>query len=720
MNPRLTRQVGALLATAEALQGLSGVLTDTQDLIVHRQFLADLADFLHAQQAAGNLPENPLAYLVALIEHLEQLLTDIETFVRAQLELGQAVLTKERLTLTKAMLDEIATKVEEALSGLVAREHDFAAVFDPLDLVHGESGLEIAPDLAAFCRVKRPNARLLRPTTRNTCQFAHGQGPVHADVVLHLQSVAAASEEMLAEHARHAAVLQQARALAEAGDYARAAKLFAELNPLFRDLPYEGVSEVLDKWSGQLRALQSRFDRLKISVLLEWRAPTGQPWRVAPREQQLVTEIQEFQNVVAEFHHSLDKWPKSDFEKDGRLLVRRLNEELRQLLDVIAVNFARARRVALLQAVGIALGLGLAAVFWQFSWPIVGGMAALWVINNVTRIIQTWRANKTRIEFKLEASGRLIDDPAAAQICLNGVPYQSGAPVQPGVYRLSLHNKSFEPIDQAVTIATGKRNDLGVIKVKMQHQAHTNSLGMPFVPLPGSSALFCTWPTRAQDYQVFSRETLRVWPAPNFPQEPTHPAVNVTWHDAGDFCVWLTAKEHALHLIGARDKYRLPTDAEWSTAVGLGSETGAMPAARDDGNQEKFPWGAQWPPPKHAGNYDPSLQIENFTNTSPVGAFAANDLGLFDLGGNVWEWCQDLPSAKSKDRTLRGGCWCSSLRKQMLSSARIFDSPGHRINFIGFRCVLEVHRPSPVLAGGLKPATGPITPAPAAANKEKS
>ena len=143
MNPRLTRQVGALLATAEALQGLSGVLTETEDLIIHRQFQADLADFLHAHHVAGNLPENPLAYMVALLDRLEQLLTDIETFVRAQLDLGQAVLTKERLTLTKAMLDEISTKVEEALSSLVAREHDFAAVFDPLDLVHGESGLEI-------------------------------------------------------------------------------------------------------------------------------------------------------------------------------------------------------------------------------------------------------------------------------------------------------------------------------------------------------------------------------------------------------------------------------------------------------------------------------------------------------------------------------------------------------------------------------------------------
>lgn len=714
MNPRLTRQVGALLATAEALQAMSSVLTDTHDLIVHRQFQGELADFVRAHQVAGNIPENPLAFMVALADRVEQLLADIENFVRVQLELGQAILTKERMTLTKAMLDEIATKVEDALGNLVAREHDFAAAFDPCDLLVGDAGLDFAPELAAVCRLKRPQARVLRTTTRNTCQFTFGQGPVHADVVLHLQSVAAASEELLAEHARHTAVLQEARALAEAGDYVRAAKLFGELNPLFRDLPYDGVSVILDKWSGQLRGMQSRFDRVKVQVLADWRAPLGRPWQVTPREELAVAEVQEFQNSVAGFHASLDKWPASDFEKDGRQLVKKLNEEARQLLEIVAINFARARRVAQLQLVGLALGLAVAVVFWQISWPIVAGLGVLWGLARAVRNIQIWREGKTRLEFKLEANGRIIEDPVASQICLNGQIFQSGAAIKPGMYRLTLHSKTFEPIDLAVTIATGRRNNLGVIKVRMHQQAHTNSLGLPFVPIAGTSALFCRWPTRVQDFLVFSRETNRVWPAPNFQQEAAHPAVNITWHDAGDFCVWLTAKEQALRLIGPKDKYRLPTDAEWSTAVGLGTEIGATPAARDGGNEDKFPWGTQWPPPKNAGNYDPALQIDSFSNTSPVGTFAANDQGLFDLGGNVWEWCEDLHSPKDKNRTLRGGCWCSSLRKHLLSSARIFDSPGHRISFIGFRCVLEVHRPSPVLASIVKPPTGAITP-PAAA-----
>ena len=223
--------------------------------------------------------------------------------------------------------------------------------------------------------------------------------------------------------------------------------------------------------------------------------------------------------------------------------------------------------------------------------------------------------------------------------------------------------------------------------------------------------MFCVWPTRAQDYMLFCAETKRQWTATNFKQEPNHPAVNVTWHDASEFCQWLTAKERASYIIGPNDTYRLPSDVEWSTAVGLRAEPGSCPQERDGKNSDKFPWGTQWPPPKGAGNYDPQLNVDNFTNTSPVGSFASNDQGLFDLGGNVWEWMQDNYAPKDTNRTLRGGSWCTSLRKQMLSSARLFDSPGHRINFIGFRCALDVRRPRPLLStAGKADATAPQQP----------
>ncbi|MEZ5430220.1 MAG: SUMF1/EgtB/PvdO family nonheme iron enzyme [Verrucomicrobiales bacterium] len=70
-----------------------------------------------------------------------------------------------------------------------------------------------------------------------------------------------------------------------------------------------------------------------------------------------------------------------------------------------------------------------------------------------------------------------------------------------------------------------------------------------------------------RDYEVFVRETGRVWNQPGFAQTGDHPAVNLHWHDAWAFCEWLTAKAAALKLDVV---YRLPTDHEWSCAAGLG------------------------------------------------------------------------------------------------------------------------------------------------------
>ena len=73
--------------------------------------------------------------------------------------------------------------------------------------------------------------------------------------------------------------------------------------------------------------------------------------------------------------------------------------------------------------------------------------------------------------------------------------------------------------------------------------------------------------------------------------------VKVNWADAVAFCKWLTDKEHDDNILESRQEYRLPTDPEWSAAVGLKNEGGATPEARDGKIRNEFPWGKQWPPP---------------------------------------------------------------------------------------------------------------------------
>jgi len=233
-------------------------------------------------------------------------------------------------------------------------------------------------------------------------------------------------------------------------------------------------------------------------------------------------------------------------------------------------------------------------------------------------------------------------------------------------------------------------------------QPWTNTLGMKFVPL--GKIRVSVWETRVQDYDAFCSATGHRHDAPDFTQGATHPVVKVNWFDATAFCKWLTDKEHDENVLEDRQSYRLPTDLEWSAAVGLPNESGATPEARDGKIRNEFPWGKQWPPPAGVGNYaDKSAQrsrravLDNyndgFAQTSPAGSFKPNGLGIYDLGGNVWEWCAegykgDLAGAGRDWGVLRGGSWATSNRAEMQSSYRNVVDRNERDVIYGFRCVL--------------------------------
>ncbi|MBC8325616.1 MAG: SUMF1/EgtB/PvdO family nonheme iron enzyme [Verrucomicrobia subdivision 3 bacterium] len=249
--------------------------------------------------------------------------------------------------------------------------------------------------------------------------------------------------------------------------------------------------------------------------------------------------------------------------------------------------------------------------------------------------------------------------------------------------------------------------------------AFTNTLGMKFVPVPGTDVSFCIWETRVKDYAAYAAANAGGdgrWKEPSafgisLAQKESHPVVNVSWNDANAFCVWLTRKERAAGKITANQRYRLPTDAEWSAAVGLGKEQGNTPKAKSRGIKGVYPWGKEWPPPKGAGNYaDTACKLklgpkykaavgeelpvikgytDGFAFTSPAGSFGANQFGLHDLGGNVLEWCEDwYDPAAQEYRVLRGASGGSSDPVNLMSSRRFDAVPGGRDVRAGFRCVL--------------------------------
>ena len=248
-----------------------------------------------------------------------------------------------------------------------------------------------------------------------------------------------------------------------------------------------------------------------------------------------------------------------------------------------------------------------------------------------------------------------------------------------------------------------------------KEQPFENSLGMRFVPVPitggpsdGKLILFSIWETRVRDYEEFIEdERGRKWVESEFEQGNDHPAINVSWDDGVAFCNWLTTKDRRKGKIGKVESYRLPSDHEWSCAVGINSDEDAeeFPSTKDAAIKDAYPWGNSWPPPTGIGNFYgeealknpiPDLRIgdlagyhDGYERTSPVGIFLPNHFGLHDLAGNVSEWCHNWYSPAQEKRVLRGSSIRSNLRRYLLSSLRFGQTPEHYYYSNGFRVVLD-------------------------------
>lgn len=174
----------------------------------------------------------------------------------------------------------------------------------------------------------------------------------------------------------------------------------------------------------------------------------------------------------------------------------------------------------------------------------------------------------------------------------------------------------------------------------------------------------------------------KTWKKPKFSQEENHPAVGLSWDDCVEFIIWLRSLENN------KSAYRLPTEVEWEYACRAGTITpfsfGEVISTDLANYCGKYVYGGG---PK--GKYR--------KKTTPVDSFPPNAWGLYDMHGNVCEWCQDLywdyPMEGRKSnkciqignyRVLRSGSWYG-LPAQCRSAYRCAANPTFRSNRTGFR-----------------------------------
>ncbi|MFO0926473.1 MAG: bifunctional serine/threonine-protein kinase/formylglycine-generating enzyme family protein [Gemmataceae bacterium] len=195
------------------------------------------------------------------------------------------------------------------------------------------------------------------------------------------------------------------------------------------------------------------------------------------------------------------------------------------------------------------------------------------------------------------------------------------------------------------------------------------------------------------------------------------PVENVTWDDCQSFCTKLAGK--------TGKRFRLPTEAEWEYACRAGTTTPFHFGQTISTDQANY---------NGTYTYGRGEKGEYRQKTIPEGSFPANAWGLYDMHGNIWEWCQDWysshPSGDIKDppgpsigdtRVLRGGSW-DDLPRRCRAAFRCRTDPGHRSVDYGCRVVLCVDSPTsppegskPAGAGGGSgaDASTPSLPSPA-------
>ncbi len=163
--------------------------------------------------------------------------------------------------------------------------------------------------------------------------------------------------------------------------------------------------------------------------------------------------------------------------------------------------------------------------------------------------------------------------------------------------------------------------------------------------------------------------------------EYDYPVIHISWNDAVAYCNWRSKKEKLT--------YRLPSEAEWEYAA-RGGQRGLTDAFEYAGSNNIYD--VAW----YSGN---SKQ-----NTHAVGGLASNQLDIYDLSGNVWEWCEDqwhgdykgaptdgtawVDQDKGSSRVLRGGSYFDG-PQDCRPASRNLNRPDLRINYIGFRLVLQ-------------------------------
>ena len=318
----------------------------------------------------------------------------------------------------------------------------------------------------------------------------------------------------------------------------------------------------------------------------------------------------------------------------------------------------------------------------------------------------------------VEAPGRLMLElePADAQVTLPGVdsPYRPGIELPAGEYPVVVRKSGYEEFTGTVRIEAAQRITRVIALRRAVGAVFRDALksggeGPAMVVLPTGSFRMGSPPGEVgreddegpvrtvtiskriamgkyevtfDEYDYFASAINAPKPGANGWGRGSRPVIRVAWEDAKVYVRWLSAQ--------TGKNYRLPSEAEWEYAARAGTRT-------------RYSWGDEIGPNRVDCQ---SFDCEWRGKTSPVGSFAANAFGLFDMHGNVWEWVEDCwhdnyegaptngsawtNGCVSTSAVVRGGSWRDRPRP-LRAANRGWFRPSYRFDSVGFRLVQDLN-----------------------------
>jgi len=648
MDDPFLRSAAALQANLALLDAQSDAFTDFSDMQVLRQIKSRLADYIAGHAAKGDLPPNPLSVIKGRLEVVARFFAEAEKASTQLLGWNKGWLK----SIPKVGLVELQAAqagLEASAASLPKIQEQLRQDLSPLDWDAATTDLHPELLLCAECcgDVKLPKDA---KTRGNLHGFAQGSGELAQRVEKNLTAMAGRVRELVALREEHLEKLRIAENHITAHDFRSAATVLDSMDRKFTDVPYQPVVQA----NAKLLAKYDEFVTLERS--LEEKFRTG-GWK-------------NLANDLARLKSSIEQ-PNSELGQECHALLASMESQLAAFLVV-----RRSRRVkaiailavlAALATGGGLYGLGVAGnIPWFLYAALVTVVVLFYAKAEKARIEAVAQAEREKLAKVAQAIPRLekstaTKDPFGAEDALAELVALIPNDVRMAGWREQVAAVPGKTL--LVDLGGGVTLDLVLIR------PGTFTMGSDKGGGERAHQVTLTKPFYLGKYEVTQEQWQQIMGGnPSRFKGAKNPVEMVSWDDCQEFMGKLRKK-----LPG--QMFRLPTEAEWEYACRAGT-TGEYA-----GDLDAMAW------------YDSN----SGSKTHPVGGKKPNAWGLYDMHGNVGEWCADwygdYPNSAVTDptssntgsyRVIRGGFWYGSAC-YCRAADRYGYTPTGGNDYIGFR-----------------------------------